>query len=290
MTLTIKTLEGKRYIEADGHTYEPVDTVFISEGIRGRGTFCWHAHCDGQEYAIKDTWADVSHKYNEATILDMAKDVVGLPKVAWHDEVSIDGVKDSTARWRSTIGGKKIRRLETRVHHDSLCPANNLFFIEERAPVAIDRHHQKFVKVFLYRDKDSWIPPTHKRLVEKGIFHRDISLRNMMRATKDPQFVAPSSNLATNIIHTRDTHATASTLTQTTSSEVEIHNDGVAPGAVHRGLVIDLDCALVSRKKDRNIAVGHRIVRAWSTPMSCLLIISSGHLSVHGNGRLGIRL
>lgn len=113
---TIRTINDERYIEADGKLYKLVNTEFVSDRLRGPGTICWHAQYDGEDYAIKDVWSDVSCEQTEGEILEMVKDIDGICQVVWHGDIMVDGVQDSTARWRSTITKKKLRHLETRVH------------------------------------------------------------------------------------------------------------------------------------------------------------------------------
>ncbi|KAJ7704302.1 hypothetical protein B0H17DRAFT_921412 [Mycena rosella] len=123
-TSIIKTPTG-RFIDVDGVRYTLVKTLFVSDVVRGRGTVCWHARHDGQDFVIKDTWADNSRPHTEAGILRKAQDVEGVPKVIADVVVEINGVPGSTDALRSIIMSttgptskfsKKYSTIEQRIH------------------------------------------------------------------------------------------------------------------------------------------------------------------------------
>ncbi|KAJ7450056.1 hypothetical protein B0H11DRAFT_325431 [Mycena galericulata] len=218
--------DGRRFIDVEGRSYELVETLFISDVIRGRGTVCWHARCDGQDYVIKDTWADTSRPHTEAEILRMAKEanVSGVPTVIADVIVQINGLDDATENIRSTIthsSPKKLFKayslLEKRVHRRIVLTPYCL-------PLTSFQSRKELVSIFI----DA--VTAHRDLVNANILHRDISLNNVMVAPLD----APADN---------DTPITT----------------GLS-FPLRRGLLIDVDYALVSNSTTERSgpSVGHR--------------------------------
>jgi hypothetical protein len=120
---SIIATDAGRFVEVGGVTHRLVKRLFISDVIRGRGTVCWHARHDGQDFVIKDTWTDASRPYTEAEILLKAKDIEGVPKVVAETIVKVNGVEGRTHNLRSNItpttSGKlheKCSNIEKRIH------------------------------------------------------------------------------------------------------------------------------------------------------------------------------
>lgn len=97
---TIKWVGDKRIIEAGGKNYTIIKTDFINEIVRGRGTVCWHVQLDGQHYAVKDSWADETREFTEATLLKKCSGIQDIPTVVWEGDVKVDGKVDKTENWR----------------------------------------------------------------------------------------------------------------------------------------------------------------------------------------------
>lgn len=111
----------KRFIEAGGKRYWLVHTNFTRSQIRGRGTVCWLARCDGRDYVIKDFWCNVSSSSREEKLLEMVKGIDGVPDMVWHGAVAPPDFPElgSTARWRSRIDARQypdLKNLETLEH------------------------------------------------------------------------------------------------------------------------------------------------------------------------------
>ncbi|KAJ7120471.1 hypothetical protein C8R43DRAFT_82309 [Mycena crocata] len=222
---SIFTLEGHRFIEVEGRLYQLVETLFISDAIRGRGTVCWRAICDGQEYAIKDIWADMSRPHTEADILRIAEaaKVAGVLTIVADVIVQVNGVDDATQNIRSiiteaTVTKKKFKlyeALEKRVHR-------RLVLTPCCLPATLFRSRKELVSIFID------VVTAHRDLVAAKILHRDISLNNIM--------LVPSAEIP-------------STASSTASSLSD---------PVRQGLLIDMDYALVLGVDRTSTSVGHR--------------------------------
>jgi len=108
------------------NTYVIQKTIFRSDVLRGRATICWHATCNGEDYAIKDSWSDTSRQLTEREILDDLNDIDGVPKVVEEAIVQVEGGDDSMDHRRSMManpaikwhkkGRKMFSVLENRLH------------------------------------------------------------------------------------------------------------------------------------------------------------------------------
>ncbi|KDR76379.1 hypothetical protein GALMADRAFT_140084 [Galerina marginata CBS 339.88] len=225
---------NRRFITVDGKKYEIIEAVFISDSIRGRGTVCWRVRRDGIEYVVKDLWADISGGHTEADILKRAEGIEGVAQIVAEEIVQVGGENDTTARIRAIIDRRKYSRakwldeLETRVHRRIVM-----------TPFAVGLTHfstkKELVSVFI----DAIA--THRRLVEKGILHRDISLHNVM--IYQP---IPSSDTEKAGAQCCDGEPVGGTQ----------YKDGKA--GLRRGFIIDLDYAIFMEEEDRDVATGHR--------------------------------
>ncbi|KAJ7507264.1 hypothetical protein B0H11DRAFT_2319013 [Mycena galericulata] len=250
---SIITTPAGRFIDVDGVRYKIVETLFVSDVIRGRGTVCWRVRYEGNDYVIKDTWADNSRPHTEAEILNMAKDVEGVPKVIADVVVSINGVEESTANLRSTITpppGKKGAKLR-----------DTLSTIEERihrrlvlTPFGYALPHfssrKELISIFI----DAVL--AHRELFDKAnVLHRDISINNIMLVPPpetwnsvalpptSPALVALAGPHLINVSHAAPPTVAAP-----------------APSGPRRGLLIDLDYSLVIEPDNERgpPATGHR--------------------------------
>ncbi|KAF8958361.1 hypothetical protein BDZ97DRAFT_1668674 [Flammula alnicola] len=113
---------GKRFVTVASKEYEIIDTLFISDTIRGRGTVCWQACLDGADYVIKNTWADVSRDLTEPEIMKMAGDLEGIAHIVAEEIVQVNGRDDKTDYIRQVIDAANYRhknryaKLEIRAH------------------------------------------------------------------------------------------------------------------------------------------------------------------------------
>jgi hypothetical protein len=121
---TIGRLErnGTRFIRVGPDRYDLLDTVFIGDVVRGRGTVCYHVSRDGKEYAIKDIWTDSTRQHTERIFLDAAykAGVSGVPTCITRIVVLVEGRKDSTSWARECVPpdhrSPAKRDVEIRVH------------------------------------------------------------------------------------------------------------------------------------------------------------------------------
>ncbi|KAJ7747948.1 hypothetical protein DFH07DRAFT_1036866 [Mycena maculata] len=169
---------GCRYIEVNGVKYRIVETLFVSDVIRGRGTVCWRARSGHQDFVIKDTWADDSRPHTEAEILRMAEGIEGVPNVVADVIVEIKNIEDSTKALRSTVApltgarGTKLQQMLSTIEHR----------IHRRlvlTPFALALSHfasrKELITIFI----DAVL--AHRELFSKRkILHRDISINNIM--------------------------------------------------------------------------------------------------------------
>ena len=79
----IQTSPGRSMTITVDNIYTIKDTLSSSAMIHGRATICWHAECDGHEYAIKDSWIDQDRDPTEIELLKEAEKygVKGIPCV-----------------------------------------------------------------------------------------------------------------------------------------------------------------------------------------------------------------
>ena len=85
-----------RKIQVAHSTYDIVKCIFYNFLIHGRGTSCWHVRFKKKDYVIKDSWIHASRVNREMDILEMIKDLRGVPRfiAAW--TVEIGGSSDRT--------------------------------------------------------------------------------------------------------------------------------------------------------------------------------------------------
>ncbi|KAJ7248584.1 hypothetical protein B0H12DRAFT_716381 [Mycena haematopus] len=244
-TSIVQTDNDRRSIEVAGMQYDVVGkALFISDVMRGRGTVCWRVHHSGQDFVIKDTWDDDSRPYAEAQILHMAASVYGVPKLVADIIVKVNNVEGRTDRLRSHLppptesSARELHeiysQIEKRVHRRVvLTPFGHA--------LSTFASRKELISVFIDAVK------AHRDLYEKAkVLHRDISVNNIL--------LVPSDDLL-------PTSSTAATLAGP-ATENSVAGDAVAtsPG-LRRGLLIDLDCALVLDDDSGrgSTATGHRI-------------------------------
>ncbi|KAG2363751.1 hypothetical protein BDR07DRAFT_1483352 [Suillus spraguei] len=98
-------------IKVGDKTYRIIKPIFARAAIRGRATMCWHVQdpdtCNdivirGKQpkhpcfYVVKDTWCIAAHSSVEEEILEMLKDIQGVPKLVKSWDVQVSGCPDTT--------------------------------------------------------------------------------------------------------------------------------------------------------------------------------------------------
>jgi hypothetical protein len=104
--LTINSANGHRYIRLKEDLYEIISTELISDVIRGRGTVVFRVRKDGRDYAMKDSWIDMSRETRETEILEAIKKIPGTPICVDSEVVQVNGKPDQTALIRKSLGLK----------------------------------------------------------------------------------------------------------------------------------------------------------------------------------------
>ncbi|KAG1723861.1 hypothetical protein EDB19DRAFT_1834450 [Suillus lakei] len=95
-------------ITVNDHTYNILEVIFSSQGLVGRGTVCYLARRDNEEYIIKDHWVlggkDVV--LNEVRMLREMQGVHGVPELVeyWLVEIAPNEV-DETMNYRYKVLG-----------------------------------------------------------------------------------------------------------------------------------------------------------------------------------------
>jgi hypothetical protein len=110
--------DGRRWINFCDEPYEILETLYIDDVIRGRGTVVLRVRAkDSTENNIlKSSWIDILRPEKEYELLAKAKDVNGIAHMIKHDVVIID----STRIIRDELGlkyAKGKKRVEFRQHH-----------------------------------------------------------------------------------------------------------------------------------------------------------------------------
>ncbi|OAX35835.1 hypothetical protein K503DRAFT_660133, partial [Rhizopogon vinicolor AM-OR11-026] len=87
------------------NTYDILKLIFSGHGLVGRGTVCYLARRDNQEYIVKDHWVlgsvDDSEVLNEVTMMEKMKGVPGVPELVEYCQVILSsGDIDNTRMYR----------------------------------------------------------------------------------------------------------------------------------------------------------------------------------------------
>ncbi|KAF8954122.1 hypothetical protein BDZ97DRAFT_1928800 [Flammula alnicola] len=243
---------GKRFVTVADKEYEIIKTLFISDNIRGRGTVCWHARFDGTDYVIKDTWANVFKELTEPEIMKMAGDVEGIAHIVAEEIVQVNDRDDTTANIREVIDAENYHDRD--LHADLVIQAHRRIVstpLAEGLPYFSTK--KELVSVLIDAIE------AHRRLVEeKKILHRDISMNNIMMYRPTLPEAQP------NPTDEGDTHA----------SSIQPHStDAGESSQMRKGILIDLDCAIVMREDGRvsnPATIGHR---AGTLPFMALEVL-----------------
>jgi hypothetical protein len=90
--------------------YMVLDTIFLSETMRGHATQCFLVWRDMKEYVLKDSWCLCTQK-PEPDILQKLEGMEGVPHLINSEDIKVNGQVDSTATCHVGIHYK-----EERVH------------------------------------------------------------------------------------------------------------------------------------------------------------------------------
>lgn len=172
-TINLDSDGRPRLIDVGANQYEIVNTEFISDMVRGRGTVCFRARREGVEYAIKDAWMDTALPHSEADMLRAATGVTGIPILVEELVLRINGRTDSTSWPRECIpmshkSMDSLMKLEVREHH-------RLVLMPFASPLITFKS-----KIELLTILHDAIKSHRDLVVQKQILHRDISIRNIM--------------------------------------------------------------------------------------------------------------
>ncbi|KAG2739035.1 hypothetical protein P692DRAFT_201730204 [Suillus brevipes Sb2] len=96
----------KGNIVVNENTYDLLKVIFCNQGLVGRGTVCYLARRNGEEFVIKDHWVkgDKDVVLNEVDMLKDLKSVPGVPQYVEHCLVEMQpGKVDDTQMYRQRI-------------------------------------------------------------------------------------------------------------------------------------------------------------------------------------------
>ncbi|KAG1801325.1 uncharacterized protein HD556DRAFT_1438366 [Suillus plorans] len=156
-------------ITVNDHAYDILELIFSSQGLVGRGTVCYLARRDDEEYIIKDHWV-LGGKYavlNEVDMLHEMKGVHGIPELVeyWLVEVA-PGEVDETMSYRYKVF-ESIKGTSRTHLHLVLKPCER--------PL-----HAFRTKLELVGALQDIVKIQQTAVEERGILHHDCSLNNAM--------------------------------------------------------------------------------------------------------------
>ncbi|KAG2744239.1 hypothetical protein P692DRAFT_201722157, partial [Suillus brevipes Sb2] len=105
MTSLLSEPETSR-ITVNENVYDLLKVIFCNQGLVGRGTVCYLARREGEEFIIKDHWVkgDKSVVLNEVEMLKALKDIPGVPQYVEHCLVEVEpGKVDDTQMYCQKI-------------------------------------------------------------------------------------------------------------------------------------------------------------------------------------------
>ncbi|KAG2339631.1 hypothetical protein BDR05DRAFT_1003140 [Suillus weaverae] len=166
-------------MKVNEHKYDLLKVLFSGQGLVGRGTMCYLARRDGEEYIIKDHWVKNSRNgevdaqermdivMNEVDMLEAMKGVPGVPKLVefWLIEV-MPNQPDDTQLYRQKIHNSTMGMYRTHVHLVLKPKACRLQEFRSRKELVRTLHDIALILWCAYE--------------EHCILHRDCSLNNVM--------------------------------------------------------------------------------------------------------------
>lgn len=93
--VTQKTLGGEAEIRVKDKWYCIIRCLFKAVVLRGRGMTCWLVERDGQQFVIKDTWANVQHQWQEWEFLQSCKEykIQNIAYLVDMEDISTDSTR-----------------------------------------------------------------------------------------------------------------------------------------------------------------------------------------------------
>ncbi|KAK7042441.1 hypothetical protein R3P38DRAFT_2890495 [Favolaschia claudopus] len=174
----VENNKGGRYIEVAGNRYDIIETLYISDGVCGRGTVCWHVCHNDKFLVIKDAWVVkiVKEKWDptpctEAETLERIKGLAGVPLLHDVDIVTVNGEWGTDALricLRSRIG-----KIDKRIHQ-------RLVLQPFGQPLSTFASRKELISVLIDAVKAHW-----NLWDTKTILHRDISVDNILLVHPD---------------------------------------------------------------------------------------------------------
>ncbi|TDL29097.1 hypothetical protein BD410DRAFT_3664 [Rickenella mellea] len=157
-------------IQVNANTYQIKSIIYHECVIRGRGTFCVEVEKDGQTFVIKDYWVDTTRGDKEWEILGHAKGIDHVAELVEYQKLEIENVIDSTETdmWFAKADQKTKDNPEIREHV-------RIVLTPYGRPLWEFNSKRELLQTFI-----DVIDAHDKLYAEKGILHRDISLRNIL--------------------------------------------------------------------------------------------------------------
>ncbi|KAG1895577.1 uncharacterized protein F5891DRAFT_1194099 [Suillus fuscotomentosus] len=93
-------------IQVNENTYNILDLIFSTQGLVGRGTVCYLARKDEEEYIVKDHWVlgSKSEVLNEIRMMEKMDGIRGVPRLVEYWLVEMEpGEVDETVKYRQKV-------------------------------------------------------------------------------------------------------------------------------------------------------------------------------------------
>ncbi|KAG1721677.1 hypothetical protein EDB19DRAFT_2029553 [Suillus lakei] len=156
-------------ITVNDHTYNILEVIFSSQGLVGRGTICYLARRDDEEYIIKDHWVlgGKDAVLNEVRMLREMQGVRGVPELVeyWLVEIAPNEV-DETMNYRYKVLGSIKGTSHMHVH---------LVLKPRTRPL-----HAFWTKLELVSALQDIVIVQRTAVEDHGVLHHDCSLNNTM--------------------------------------------------------------------------------------------------------------
>ncbi|KAG1867002.1 hypothetical protein C8R48DRAFT_772192 [Suillus tomentosus] len=160
-------------IQVNDNWYDILEVIFSSHGLVGRGTVCYLARKDDQEYIIKDHWvlgnADDEDTLNEVVMLKKMQGVRGVPELVEYSKVKLStGEVDNTKIYRYRELPSLVNTWRTHFR---------LVMKPRGRPLHKFRTKLEFIRAIRDIVARSDLP-VQQEAHARGILHRDCSLNN----------------------------------------------------------------------------------------------------------------
>lgn len=128
-------------ITINDHEYLLLKVLFSCHGLVGRGTVCYLARRNGEEYIVKDHWVKGNKDavLNEVKMLEEMQGVSGVPELVEYCLVEVEkGQPDETQNYRQIIHSSTVNMSRTHVR---------LVLKPQARPLHMFRSRKEFVKI-----------------------------------------------------------------------------------------------------------------------------------------------